>query len=247
MPSRPSARSTTSSTPCCATSPRRWDFRRHRSVRTGRAPTIRPHGRNCSTRGRRSHVGAPTSRQASPRRSIAPGWRRSSTRAACRCRLGFLAPFAAWRAAYARCRWIGPGRGWVDPLKERQGEVLGLDAAFGTLEESVAEMNGGDWREMIEQRAIEVQAIQGTRPEAADLGGRNGRRPGQPTKARTGIGDACRDDPKDSAWDQQCRSSSKPRPTNSTRCWISSRRGLRQDCNHCFKERLKPCRQNSTH
>ena len=71
----------------------------------------------------------------------------------------YIAPFAAWRAAYARCKWIGPGRGWVDPLKERQGEVLGLDAAFGTLEDSVAEISGGDWREKIEQRAIEVQAF----------------------------------------------------------------------------------------
>lgn len=70
-----------------------------------------------------------------------------------------VAPFAAWRAAYARCRWIGPGRGWIDPLKERQGEVLGLDAAFGTLEESVAEIAGGDWRETVEQRAIEVAAF----------------------------------------------------------------------------------------
>jgi lambda family phage portal protein len=64
--------------------------------------------------------------------------------------------FAAGRAAYMRCRWIGPGRGWIDPVKERQGEVLGLDAGFSTLEQACAEMNGADWREMIEQRAVEV-------------------------------------------------------------------------------------------
>jgi lambda family phage portal protein len=64
--------------------------------------------------------------------------------------------FAAARAAYMRCKWIGPGRGWIDPVKERQGEVLGLDAGFSTLEQACAEMNGADWREMIEQRAVEV-------------------------------------------------------------------------------------------
>jgi lambda family phage portal protein len=64
--------------------------------------------------------------------------------------------FSGGRAAYMRCRWIGPGRGWIDPVKERQGEVLGLDAGFSTLEQACAEMNGADWREMIEQRAVEV-------------------------------------------------------------------------------------------
>lgn len=65
--------------------------------------------------------------------------------------------FAAFRPAYTRCRWNGPGRGWVDPVKERQGEVLGLDAGFATLEQVCAEMNGADWREQLEQRALEVK------------------------------------------------------------------------------------------
>lgn len=64
--------------------------------------------------------------------------------------------FAEWRSAYAHCRWIGPGRGWVDPVKERQGEVLGLDAGFNTLEEVCAESAGADWRERLEQRALEI-------------------------------------------------------------------------------------------
>lgn len=63
--------------------------------------------------------------------------------------------FPEWRGAYAHCRWIGPGRGWVDPVKERQGEVLGLDAAFSTLDEVCAEQ-GRDWRETLEQRALET-------------------------------------------------------------------------------------------
>ena len=64
--------------------------------------------------------------------------------------------FADWRAAYARCRWIGPGRGWVDPMKERQGEVLGLDAGFSTLQSVCAEIGGADYRDVLEQRAREV-------------------------------------------------------------------------------------------
>ena len=63
--------------------------------------------------------------------------------------------FPEFRSAYARCRWIGPGRGWVDPVKERQGAVLGLDAGFSTLENEAAEQ-GHDWEEVLHQRAKEV-------------------------------------------------------------------------------------------
>lgn len=64
--------------------------------------------------------------------------------------------FVELRAAYGRCHWIGPGRGWVDPVKERQGAVLGLDSAFGTLQNEAAEIGGADWRETLEQRAEEI-------------------------------------------------------------------------------------------
>ncbi|MDT7953496.1 MAG: hypothetical protein RQ966_18495 [Acetobacteraceae bacterium] len=67
-------------------------------------------------------------------------------------------PFAEWRAAFARCRWIGPGRGWVDPVKERAGAVLGLDAGFSTLQHECAEQ-GMDWEENLDQRAREVDAM----------------------------------------------------------------------------------------
>ncbi|GBQ23117.1 bacteriophage capsid protein [Gluconacetobacter sacchari DSM 12717] len=62
--------------------------------------------------------------------------------------------FLEARAAYARCNWIGPGRGWVDPVAERQGAVLGLDAGFGTLERECAEQ-GLDYEEVLDQRQIE--------------------------------------------------------------------------------------------
>lgn len=64
--------------------------------------------------------------------------------------------FAEFRGAYARARWLGPPLGWVDPVDERTGAVIGLDAGFGTLEDINAEQ-GQDYEEVLEQRAYEVK------------------------------------------------------------------------------------------
>lgn len=64
--------------------------------------------------------------------------------------------FMAARVAYSRAKWMGPGRGYVDPVKERQGAILGMDAGLSTLEDESAELAGADWREKVGQRAIEV-------------------------------------------------------------------------------------------
>jgi capsid protein len=40
--------------------------------------------------------------------------------------------FVDARAAYSRARWMGPGRGWVDPVAEKKGAILGLDAGLST-------------------------------------------------------------------------------------------------------------------
>ncbi len=63
--------------------------------------------------------------------------------------------FMECRAAYTRCRWMGPGRGWVDPVAEKQGAVLGMQAGLSTLEAECAEQ-GADWEENLEQRAYEI-------------------------------------------------------------------------------------------
>jgi lambda family phage portal protein len=65
-------------------------------------------------------------------------------------------PFNQYRGAYAKARWIGPGRGWIDPVKEPQGSVMKMDAGLSTLEEEVDANEGGDWRDKIEQRAVEI-------------------------------------------------------------------------------------------
>lgn len=65
-------------------------------------------------------------------------------------------PFHLFRAAYARAKWMGPGRGVIDPVKERQGSILGMDAGLSTLEDEAAELGGADWRETVAQRALEI-------------------------------------------------------------------------------------------
>lgn len=58
------------------------------------------------------------------------------------------------RAAYTRSKWIGPGRGWIDPVKEAQAAQIRMDAGVSTLEAECAEQ-GTDWEEVLEQRARE--------------------------------------------------------------------------------------------
>ena len=59
------------------------------------------------------------------------------------------------RYAYARCnRWTMAGRGWVDPNKEAQGGLLRRRSRVTSLMQECAEQ-GNDWREVIDQTAIE--------------------------------------------------------------------------------------------
>lgn len=63
------------------------------------------------------------------------------------------------RAAYCRTKWIGPGRGWVDPVKEAQAAQIRMNAGISTLEAECAEQ-GLDWEEVLEQRARELKRMQ---------------------------------------------------------------------------------------
>jgi capsid protein len=58
------------------------------------------------------------------------------------------------KAAYCRARWIGPGRGWIDPLKEAQAADMRMKIMVSTLEDECAEQ-GKDWEEVLEQYAEE--------------------------------------------------------------------------------------------
>jgi len=72
------------------------------------------------------------------------------------------------KSAWTRCKWIGPGRGWVDPVKEAQASQIRMDAGLSTLEDECA-MQGLDWEEVLEQRARERAKMKelGLEPVAA--------------------------------------------------------------------------------
>ncbi len=72
---------------------------------------------------------------------------------------GYIPSFAEMRTAYARCHFLGTPRGWVDPVSERQGEVLGMAAGFSTLE-SVCARQGADWEENLDQRGVEMRRME---------------------------------------------------------------------------------------
>jgi lambda family phage portal protein len=62
------------------------------------------------------------------------------------------------RYAYTRCRWIGPPRGWVDPVKEAESVGIRLNNNVSTLEDECSEQ-GSDWEEVIAQRVVELRAM----------------------------------------------------------------------------------------
>jgi lambda family phage portal protein len=55
---------------------------------------------------------------------------------------------------YWRSKWIGMGRGWIDPVKEAEAAQLRMQTMISTLENECAEQ-GQDWNEVLEQRRIE--------------------------------------------------------------------------------------------
>ena len=63
------------------------------------------------------------------------------------------------RAAWTRSQWIGPGRGWIDPVKEAEASRIRMENGLSTLEEECASQ-GLDWEEVLEQRAREQTKMQ---------------------------------------------------------------------------------------
>lgn len=63
-------------------------------------------------------------------------------------------PFEAAAGAYLAGRWIHPGRGSVDPVKEAEASGLAMANCVSTLADEAA-MQGRDWEENLEQQARE--------------------------------------------------------------------------------------------
>ncbi|WP_333709739.1 phage portal protein [Malikia spinosa] len=72
------------------------------------------------------------------------------------------------RYAYARCRFIFGGRGWVDPVKDATASKIRRESQVSTLEQECAEQ-GLDYEEVLDQLAIERQMMlaRGLNPDAA--------------------------------------------------------------------------------
>jgi len=66
--------------------------------------------------------------------------------------------FYAKRSAWLRCAWIGPGRGHVDPVKERQAYQIGRETGTDSLQSANAEQ-GRDWRKTARQIARETRFL----------------------------------------------------------------------------------------
>lgn len=62
------------------------------------------------------------------------------------------------RSAWLRHAWIGPGRGHIDPVKERQAYQIGRDTYTDTLQSANAEQ-GRDWRKVARQTARENRVL----------------------------------------------------------------------------------------
>lgn len=67
--------------------------------------------------------------------------------------------FVMGRYAYGKARWIGPAKGWVDPVAEKEGAWLGMEMGLSTLEDEAAEQ-GADWEDNLDQREIEKIAFE---------------------------------------------------------------------------------------
>jgi lambda family phage portal protein len=78
-------------------------------------------------------------------------------------------PFEDFRAAYAKCRWLRPGRGWVNPLDEIRASTLSMQSGLSTLEDEAAQSSGADWEEIVDQRAVEIQRFKDRGLELPDI------------------------------------------------------------------------------
>lgn len=66
--------------------------------------------------------------------------------------------FYAQRAAYCESQWIGPAKGYVDPVREAQAAEDRMRIGVSTLEREAAEQ-GADWEDLLEQRAHELEVM----------------------------------------------------------------------------------------
>jgi lambda family phage portal protein len=59
---------------------------------------------------------------------------------------------------YLKCKWLGPGRGYTDAVKEANAAQIRMTNMISTLEMECAEQ-GLDWVEVLDQRALELERM----------------------------------------------------------------------------------------
>lgn len=60
---------------------------------------------------------------------------------------------------YTRAKWVGPGRGFVDPVKEIQAAAMRVALGVSTLEDEAAELTGSDWSDNMDQITSEIATM----------------------------------------------------------------------------------------
>lgn len=63
------------------------------------------------------------------------------------------------REKYQLCEWVTPGWAWIDPSKEVNADIVALQNGGKTLAQWCAE-RGYDWREQLEQMALEKETAE---------------------------------------------------------------------------------------
>ncbi len=97
--------------------------------------------------------------------------------------------FHECRAAYARARWIGPAKGWVDPVAEREGVWLGLEIGTSNLEDECAEQ-GIDMMDNLDELEIERKAFEERGLNRPSWAGSSGKTTASKEAAKPGGDDA---------------------------------------------------------
>jgi lambda family phage portal protein len=83
---------------------------------------------------------------------------------------GVIPEFPDARYAYSWARFIGPARGWVDPVAEKQGAWLGLKMGVGSLESLAAEQ-GEDLEEILDAQQMEIRMYEDRKMTPPDWSG----------------------------------------------------------------------------
>ncbi|WP_447979076.1 phage portal protein [Candidatus Nitrospira bockiana] len=120
-----------------------------------------------------------------------PIWEMVLEEAWLRERLDAVNLFGDEREDWMRTRWIAPGWGWVDPVKEVTSSKLAIENNLSSLADECASQ-GRDWEEVLEQRQREVELM---RELGVPSGAAPGPAPAAPTPSTEDEPEREREDP----------------------------------------------------